>query len=895
MTPSSLPPPTRRSFDALLERLAASPITLTEETLLRPTHWALGEDARLREDLRFRLSPWGRWLRAEDLLANDALYRWLHAERRSVMALEAALARAGAHFGRRCVLCPDDPRFVLRHDAVHLAAGELSRLPVIEAQIGDLEKYTTHLPLHSLKAAAASLPAGAWGRRAQEEVIETPGWVRVTLSGRRLNPQMFVAAVEGHSMDDGKSGLVDGGYAVFELWPAGSSQHASVLVRGAFTDPETGSYAVKKLVADPHDAEGRLHRVSLVSLHPDKARYPDITLRPEDGEDVTVVARVVQALSLDDYERRPKPGRGVKLPSGTRDLSSRQGLAALRETLEARLEALLHPPPAEDPSVPPPDGALGADWQSRLELDDDGLRLRLGPLTGLPATVNVLDVFGARGDGALRARQVRLHPSVVPLRPQHDAYTVRAEGLDAAGNTALAALDQPGLQATRAEVFVPGARDVWRRVGPETVRPGRTVRVVVPPSLAGVDLTAFEPCPLGDGWQMAILELPAPLSAPLCETLAALGLSAASAGFTLTVSGAFPRRIDETPRGDALPIWRVGDPVTVTLRSTAPVAADSAKVFVLGPQGLSALALPEGQAWTLRLDDLAPGPYLLRVLAVSTGVEPEEMVFAVREGAHGRWPAARASVQLDARPLPTTPDEASPLADLRAWPQPWPLEVTAPPCWPLAGRWHTPSPLRLPRLYADEAGRFDLTTWPGALAPVLQTARGGLLTLDLGLLGRASVQHDAAVEAERVRTELCALWEPFVGLITPHAGHPGQWFEEWFRPMLSALGWIVAPTLDAVQPGVSTAKLRRARLSSSSFLLALVAPDRFDDPAVRQAVRDALRTATHDPFEEAMLSDGLRWCLYKPGRNRWHAPIAFPDAVADPVQFAHFFQDFDAG
>jgi hypothetical protein len=659
---------TRASFDALVTRLAESPTTFSERELLEPSHWSLGEDARLREDLRFRETPWGRWMLAEDLVVNDAVYRWLHAERRSSVALDAALKRAGEVFGRRCVFCADDPRFVLRHDEVHLAASELSRQPVVEDKVGDLEKYRTHLPLHSLKAAAASEPAGEWGKRAQDQVIETLGWVRVSLPGRRLNDRMFIAAIEGHSMDDGKSGLVDGGYAVFELWPSGTKQNLSVLVRGAFSDPETGNYAVKKYVADQRDAEGRHNKVSLVSLNPNKERYPNIELQPEDDDDITVVAKVVQALSTDDYERRP-----------------------------------------------------------------------------------------------------------------------------------------------------------------------------------------------------------------------------------LTVSGAFPRRIDETPRGDALPIWRVGDPVTVTLRSTAPVAADSAKVFVLGPQGLSALALPEGQAWTLRLDDLAPGPYLLRVLAVSTGVEPEEMVFAVREGAHGRWPAARASVQLDARPLPTTPDEASPLADLRAWPQPWPLEVTAPPCWPLAGRWHTPSPLRLPRLYADEAGRFDLTTWPGALAPVLQTARGGLLTLDLGLLGRASVQHDAAVEAERVRTELCALWEPFVGLITPHAGHPGQWFEEWFRPMLSALGWIVAPTLDAVQPGVSTAKLRRARLSSSSFLLALVAPDRFDDPAVRQAVRDALRTATHDPFEEAMLSDGLRWCLYKPGRNRWHAPIAFPDAVADPVQFAHFFQDFDAG
>ena len=35
---------TRRSFDAIVTRLAESPTTLSEHELLQPTHWALGED-----------------------------------------------------------------------------------------------------------------------------------------------------------------------------------------------------------------------------------------------------------------------------------------------------------------------------------------------------------------------------------------------------------------------------------------------------------------------------------------------------------------------------------------------------------------------------------------------------------------------------------------------------------------------------------------------------------------------------------------------------------------------------------------------------------------------------------------------------------------------------------
>lgn len=62
-------------------------------------------------------------------------------------------------------------------------------------------------------------------------------------------------------------------------------------MRGAFSDPETGNYAVKKYVGDPRDEEGRHNKVSLVSLNPNKERYPNIELQPEDDDGVTVSVR----------------------------------------------------------------------------------------------------------------------------------------------------------------------------------------------------------------------------------------------------------------------------------------------------------------------------------------------------------------------------------------------------------------------------------------------------------------------------------------------------------------------------------------------------------------------------------------------------------------------------
>ena len=438
---------TRASFDALVTRLAESPTTFSERELLEPSHWSLGEDARLREDLRFRETPWGRWMLAEDLVVNDAVYRWLHAERRGSVALDAALKRAGEVFGRRCVFCADDPRFVLRHNQVHLAASELSRQPVVEDKVGDLEKYRTHLPLHSLKAAAASEPAGEWGKRAQDQVIETLGWVRVSLPGRRLNDRMFIAAIEGHSMDDGKSGLVDGGYAVFELWPSGTKQNLSVLVRGAFSDPETGNYAVKKYVADQRDEEGRHNKVSLVSLNPSKERYPNIELQPEDDDDITVVAKVVQALSTDDYERRPKAKRHV----GRRNLTGDEQATRLGRRVASFFDGTA--PEADDEDV---NTATSTGWQTRLVCLDvaaGGLQLEVGPLEGLPTFVKKLRVVGTEWDAFVLAANAKTRPTRAPVRPGTGPWRWEAVGFEEEQDLRVEKLALDALDVTAPIVF----------------------------------------------------------------------------------------------------------------------------------------------------------------------------------------------------------------------------------------------------------------------------------------------------------------------------------------------------------------------------------------------------------------------------------------------------------
>jgi hypothetical protein len=306
------------TFDPVVERFSAENVSFTEQEALQENFWNQGEDARLREDYRFRQTPGGRWMVAGNLYANDELRKLFSREHRSSLPFEAALAELGTVEGRNWVFCRADKRFVLHGNELRLSDQELTDSLLVEDAL-EMEKFVSHLPIRNLEAVAASVPEGEWGPTAQENMGDVLGWVRVAMPGVVLNDRMFVARIKGHSMDDGRHGIVDGSYSLFELWPAGSRQEKIILVRGSFHDPETGNYAVKKYRADQRDAEGRHARISLVSLNPDKGKYPDIELDPEDDHSVMVIARHIASLSGHQYGREPKPAGRTR--TGRRNLT----------------------------------------------------------------------------------------------------------------------------------------------------------------------------------------------------------------------------------------------------------------------------------------------------------------------------------------------------------------------------------------------------------------------------------------------------------------------------------------------------------------------------------------------------------------------------------------------
>ncbi|MCB9610340.1 MAG: hypothetical protein H6716_27380 [Polyangiaceae bacterium] len=846
----------RASFDALVTRLAESPMTFSERELLEPSHWSLGEDARLREDLRFRETPWGRWMLAEDLVANDAIYRWLHAERRGSIALDAALKRAGEVFGRRCVFCADDPRFVLRDDEVHLAASELSRQPVIEDKVGDLEKYQTHLPLHSLKAAAASEPTGEWGKRAQDQVIETLGWVRVSLPGRRLNDRLFIAAIEGHSMDDGKSGLVDGGYAVFELWPSGTKQNLSVLVRGAFSDPETGNYAVKKYVADQRDAEGRHHKISLVSLNPNRERYPNIELQPDEDEDITVVAKVVQALSTDDYARRPKPKRQV----GRRNLTGDEQAARLGRRVASFFDSTA--PEADDEDV---NTARSTGWQARLvclDVTAGGLQLEIGPLDGLPSFVKKLRVAGTEWDAVVLAANAKTRPTRTSVRPGTGPWRWEAVGLEEEQDLGLDKLALGALDVTAPTVFRVDADGIGQRIKSTTLARGQAYRLLLPPGVG--DEVGIE---LDGGWRIWALDLAAEISSTTRRVLTTLGLDVGEAWPRLEWALAPAASWRANAHGDSYPVFGAGAELFVNVGGIEVDDGDEAALFLHGPSGTARLPLSSNAL--VSLGTPAVGRWACALLLSRTSVPSTTLSFEVAEDAFEEVAASYSAVA------------HSGLAS---------LEATAPPGWPVTLRWRVFASYEetLATLYGNEDGTLPVD----GLALIVETraarTRIADLVVDFGELGRRELPHDGRASLKQVREQLTALWRQRSGLVQSRKGAWLQLRKPWFEPVTELFGYGLEDTplpADVEAPhdltawGLTVDERMMGRITRSPSRVLVLTTD--IDAVLRDNRSWVDSACSAAKVRDAIITDGAHWTTHRKGSQQLKQQVWSLDHTID--------------
>ncbi len=123
----------------------------------------------------------------------------------------------------------------------------------------DVRPFRTHLPVYSCRAAA-----GHWGELQAEE----EGWVE-TPDGMRLTEDMFVAHVEGRSMEPV---IPDGSLCVFRGNVVGTRQGKRVLVENQDESEAGGNrYTVKRWISKKTvDPDGWRHEsIRLEPLNPD--------------------------------------------------------------------------------------------------------------------------------------------------------------------------------------------------------------------------------------------------------------------------------------------------------------------------------------------------------------------------------------------------------------------------------------------------------------------------------------------------------------------------------------------------------------------------------------------------------------------------------------------------
>lgn len=208
-----------------------------------------------------RLLMRGRWEEIAD--ADDAEY---------LASLEpdfqARIAEMGVH--RFLESLEDSLSHVLRvTERESVAVDSFSRVAdrLFETHVEPIpvERYRTHLPLYTLRAAA--------GKFGADEPVEEEEWVRAP-EGLRLGDGMFVAHVVGHSMEPR---IPDGSLNIFRAPVVGSRQGKIVLVELQGVDEK---YTVKRYTSRKA-YRGDEWEHEAIRLEPLNPEYEPLDLEPD--------------------------------------------------------------------------------------------------------------------------------------------------------------------------------------------------------------------------------------------------------------------------------------------------------------------------------------------------------------------------------------------------------------------------------------------------------------------------------------------------------------------------------------------------------------------------------------------------------------------------------------
>ncbi len=597
--------------------------------------------------------------------------------------------------------------------------------------------------------------------------------------------------------------------------------------------------------------------MSLVSLNPDKEHYPDIELAAEDDEAVTIVAKVVQSLSVNDYERRPK----TKRRAGRRTLAGREGLEEQAKRLERRVASFFDPSLPEDKGEETGGEPSRTGWQTRLVCLEEaagGVQLEIGPLEGLPPFVKKLKVVGsAEWDAFVLAGNARARAVRVPVRPSTGSWRWEAVGFELEQDLGMDRLTMDALDSSAPLVFRVDAEGVGQLLKGASLALGQAYRLLLPPTVGDSSLGAD----VDAGWRLWSINLASPPSATTREALASIGLGIGEAwprlDWALFPAGAWRTNA----RGDSYPIFNVGTEVLVAVNGVSADDGDTAMLFLHGQTGTERLTV-SGDG-IVSLGTPALGRWACAFLHSRTTVQPTTLVFEVAESAMQHVAAAWSS---------SAPSGVSS------------LEIAAPPGWPVALRWAVLHEDLLATVYANDDAIVELDALRTRIADRARTTRRAELVLDCGELGRRSIAHETKVGVDELRPALTALWEQRSSLVQSRKGAWMTLLPAWFEPVTALLGYGLEPLTDGRPSAVGT------DIPHDLAAWRLTVDERFMGSITRVASRVLILTTDIDAalrdcrewvdqtctvvrVREAIVTDGTRWTTHHKNDRHLRRPV----------------------
>ena len=855
-------------LDDEVARLRSAQLSFTQADVLQTKIWSMGEDVLFREDFRFRQTPWNRWILYDHILANELLYQYFHDVPYPEVSISDALKAISGGDGYTYVFCPGDSRFVLNGSQLRLAAGELSAKPMIQEELSEYDKYQTHLPVTTLEAAAASEPSGEWGPKALESRVEQLGWMRIDLPGRKLNDRMFVAKIKGQSMDNGYNGITNGTYAVFELWPVGTRQNKVVLVRGAFSDPETGSYAVKKYTADVRDEEGRHNRVTLISLNQDKKRYPDIEILPEQDDDITIVAQLISPLGYDQFAKQPK----TRCKPGRRDLTSKQGWIKIKKRLASISESFFS---TEQICAGKKSKLQEDEWNSKficLDYNSGGLQIETSSLMGLPSFVKKLTVCSGKNKQPVLAFNLRHHRWRIPVKPSEFDYIWSAPDHEDLIDEDLNSIKLSGIKRDELMVFRVDAVGVGHLMAGKKLTAGYRYRLI----FAGNDLSVVSP--LGEvhtypnEWLLWEFEMPVALTIDQRSIFDLMGLGISKQVPVLLWGQQVPIAYKENFRGVSYACFS-SDALPVLIIQGLTTALDGElKIFIYSGKDLVSKELPMGSEWYLALNDLKPGNYVVEVAHEKNRFGLARMAFCI-EAKPIKLISAKCWISLDDKIIEIEEKTRFSNIDLKKIiDESQNLQIIAPPLWSVSHQWCDEIPRGLNSLVADQNGYMELDDILKGVSRFYEQPVGDYV-LDFKELGELTVQHQRQLSQGELFSKFQLIVRERHDMLN---GMQGQ-FEAiktlWLEPILSCMNYSIENLLIEdfeIPKGLTVLLLNTLKRKKNKVvkqkqkILILLTKNSKNGLEITDEIQKFVNELCDDTdLETAIITDGFTWTLHK--------------------------------